>query len=209
MNYLCLLLSMQICFAASESTTITEFVGLKWERKLMDAISDEMVWQGLKFDQPDKIKLITSDYYDTQMVSRSNEWLMRNVTWIVGITKDVPYAQVYQFGLIGRTIHILNDHYADNPNVRFGMLDYTKEELLKMTMIGDSAPAIAMFKDGYVYRLPGMNEQYHLVHRFIEQGYLEVDPSILWKVSGRWSYLDLYSFYIIKEMRNFQRTFGQ
>ena len=128
----------------------------------MTAISDEMIWQDLHNDVPGQVQLVTSEYYDTKLVSRwTSEWLAGDTTWIIGFTQDFPYKESYIFGLIGRTIHILAKHYANDAKIRFGLVDYTKEELLKMTVIGDTAPAIAMLKDGKVIRLQGMKEAYH------------------------------------------------
>ena len=100
------------------------------------------------------VKLITSEYYDTHIVSRwTSEWLAGDTIWLIGFTQDIPYKERYVFGLIGRTIHILSKHYAGNPKIRFGLVDYTKDELLKMTVIADTAPAIAMLRDGKIIRL--------------------------------------------------------
>lgn len=83
----------------------------------------------------------------------TSEWLAGDTTWIIGFTQDIPYKESFVFGLIGRSMHILSKHYAGNPNIRFGLVDYTKDELLKMTVIGNTAPAIAMLKDGKKIRL--------------------------------------------------------
>ena len=149
----------------------SEYVPLKYDHKLMTAISDAMIWQDLDEDIPGHVLLITPEYYDTQIVSRwTSEWLAGDKTWLIGFTQDFPYKERYVFGLIGRTMHILSKHYADNPKIRFGLVDYTKDELLKMTVIGDTAPAIAMLKEAKIIRLQGMREAYHEVYEFIEVG---------------------------------------
>lgn len=115
--------------------------------------------------------MITPEYYDNHIVSRwSERWLADDIVWIIGITKNVPYKDDFIFGLIGRTMHILNEHYKSNPKIRFGLIDYTEDELLKMTLIGDLAPSIALLKNGTVIKLQKGGEAYNFVHHFIEIG---------------------------------------
>ncbi len=60
----------------------------------MDAISDKMVWnlQNDFTNLPGMVYNVTGEFYDQNIVSRwSSSWLTGDKTWIIGITKDVPF----------------------------------------------------------------------------------------------------------------------
>jgi len=71
---------------------------------------------------------------------------------VIGVTKNYPLKLSYQYGQVTRTIHTLNAQYQHNEKVRFGLVDFTKEDLLKDTLVNDSVPKIVVLKDGYIYK---------------------------------------------------------
>jgi len=102
--------------------------------------------------------------------------------------------------VISRTIHILNKIYAENEKIRFGLIDYTKEELLKVTLTtADAVPRIVVLKDGHLYKDHPMRDAYHLLHEFIEVGLKNLPPERIKRASGRVTLIGLYWSYIIKE----------
>ena len=115
----------------------------------MDAITDNMVWQLENdfIDQPGKVYNITGEFYDQILVSRwSQDWLAGDQTWVIGITKGVPFKAQVQYGLVGRTVHILADLLKSNDTLRFGLIDYEVEENLKTTLIGQVQPRVVILK---------------------------------------------------------------
>jgi len=62
--------------------------------------------------------------------------------------------------LVGRTIHILADFLKSNDTIRFGLLDYTQDENLKTTLIGQVQPRIVILKEGNVYVVSGIRDNY-------------------------------------------------
>lgn len=74
----------------------------------------------------------------------------------------------YQYSLSARSATILNDNfYYDQPNIRFGILEYHEWEDIKETLYLPG-PSVVVLKDGVVYRNDPMQDTYHLVHQFIE-----------------------------------------
>jgi hypothetical protein len=94
----------------------------------------------------------------------------------------------------------LNQIYAGNGNIRFGLVDYTQEELLKVTLVTDAVPRIVVLQGGHFFRDVSMREAYHLVHEFIEVGLKKTPPERMVSVSGRVTPVGLYWSYIIKEL---------
>jgi hypothetical protein len=96
------------------------------------------------------------------LVSRwTSKWLDGNTTWVIGITKDAPFIQNWPYGLVGRTIHILSSLYAGNSTLRFGLVDFKEDELIKEALVGQKEPIIIMIHQGKVYGCPTYKEAYN------------------------------------------------
>ena len=73
-----------------------EFKGLDYDPALFNSFSDAIIWKNLDQDTPNSVQIISSDYYDSKIVSRwSSQWLAGNTTWVIGVTKDYPFKQDY------------------------------------------------------------------------------------------------------------------
>lgn len=128
---------------------------IEYERKLMDAIEDDKIWEGLSTElspRADAVHLITGEFFDTHLVSRlTSQWIGGNTTWIIGITKPGSWDKNYNHPLVGKTIRILSDIYAGNETIRFGLIDFTKNEELKEGLVGKQEPRLIMIHNGQVY----------------------------------------------------------
>ncbi len=127
---------------------------IKYSRAVMEQYTDEDIWV-LKNDfdnKPGVVYNVTGKFYDQHIVSRwTSELLQGDEIWLLGITKNISFNTNYQYGLVGRTIHILADMYKNNATMRFGIIDFTKDEQLKETLIGNSAPIILLIVNGRVF----------------------------------------------------------
>jgi len=80
---------MKLLLIVSPVLVLSEFVAMKYDHSLVAAISDQTVWQDLHTEVLGKAQLVTSEYYDTKIVSRwTSEWLAGDTTWIIGFTQD-------------------------------------------------------------------------------------------------------------------------
>merc|ERR1712157_10370 len=120
----------------------SEYVGIEYERKYMDMVNDDdWLWteeKGAHNDplssnkdgsgSPNHVKFIDYDFYDKYIVDyNTGKWLADDTVWVIGMTAPIAYdSQVsdHIYGLIMRTIRILNDHfYQGNDKVRFGVVN--------------------------------------------------------------------------------------
>ena len=173
------------------------FESIQYERKVFESIPSETLWTNVS-DNSGNVTLITPEYYDTRIVSRwTNQWFAGNTTWIIGVTKDVPFEQNYMFNVVAKTIHIVNNIFAGNNTIRFGLVNSTECELLQVTLVGHSNSGIVMLKDGILYRDAPFKEAYHYVHEFIQHTYTNRSNSA---AQGRISVVGLYWSYVIKDI---------
>lgn len=132
----------------------------------MDALSDDDPWTDIKSDVPHRVQLITGNYYDEKIVSRwTSSWLPEdNTTWVIGVTKPFPFMKEYEFGLVSKTIRILNDLYAQDDSIRFGLVDYRHDELLKEALLGLQVPTVVVLRNGLIIKDRPFRESYDKVH---------------------------------------------
>ena len=107
---------------------------------------------------------IDYEFFDRFIVNRwTNEWLAGETTWVIAMTAPVAYdpeTAGHTYGLIHRSIHILNDHfYQGNNDVRFGVVNFYEHELIKETLYG-RGPCYWVLKDGMAYRNKGFHDAY-------------------------------------------------
>jgi hypothetical protein len=111
----------------------------------------------------------------------------------------------YKYSLPPRSVTILNDNfYKGNEKVRFGIVDYTKWEDIKETLMV-YGPCILVLKNGVVYRDEPMKETYTMVHEFLESKLPNGDIYYQYPVGGRITLPGLYLTYWKREVRNAQR----
>ena len=104
------------------------------------------------------------------------------------------------YSLSARTMHILNDNfYQDKPNVRFGIIDYGEEEILKETLWAFNS-GIIVLKDGMIYYNNVMQDAYHLVYELVERKIPEGDVKEAYAVRGRLTVPGLYMTYWKREL---------
>ena len=118
-------------FLATIVSVAAAYEPIKYSRAVMEQYTDEDIWV-LKneFDnKPGVVYNVTGAFYDQHIVSRwTSELIQGDEIWLLGITKNIPFNTNYQYGLVGRTIHILADMYKNNNTMRFGIIDFTKDE---------------------------------------------------------------------------------
>ena len=180
--------------------------------------SDEMLWTEEKeahadpltslkdgSGSPNHVKYIDYDFYDKYIVDyNTGEWLAGDTIWLIGMTAPVAYdsqTSDHIYGLIMRTVRILNDHfYQGNDKVRFGIVNFYAHELLKEAL-GGRGPCIWLLKDGVAYRHRPMNEAYHKVHTFIEDGHMGEVIYETRDASARLNTFGLYRAYVLRDLR--------
>ena len=105
--------------------------------------------------------------------SFSNTWLAGDTVWVIGITKQIKAGNTYQHGVIGKSIHSLAETFASNQTMRFGLINYERDECLKETLIQNHEPGVVLIKNGTVYRQDKMRESYSQMIEFINRGYIK------------------------------------
>ena len=188
---------------------IDAFEGITYDRKYMDMYNDEMLWTEDKeahsdplqamsdgSGSPKHVKIIDNDYYDKYIVDRATgEYLPGDTTWVIGMTTNVAYdpnTGDHIYGLIMRSIRILNDHfYQEDDKVRFGIVNFYEHEYIKESLNG-RGPVIWVVKDGIAYRNRPVNEIFHKLYKFIEIGYMGDKVYEKVEVRPRLGFIGLY-----------------
>ena len=174
-------------------------LSIPYERSYMDAINDNEIFSQLVtvlHDSPSVVHLIDGSFYDNHLVSRfTSQWLAGNTTWVIGITRDEPNATNFQVNLVGKSVIALSKVYGHNETLRFGLVDYYKDEEIKESLVGMKAPKIVMIHDGLVYQNNPFQEGYNRMYEFIQGGWqsAKFPPK---PISGRLTVVGLYWAYI-------------
>ena len=80
---------------------------------------------------------ISAEFFDQNLVSRwTSAWLGGEETWVIGVTKVESWQKSFAYPLVGKTIHILSKVYAQNDTMRFGLVDFQRDEEIKESLIG-------------------------------------------------------------------------
>ena len=161
-----------------EEPTVLGFQKLKYDRKYMDMYNDEMIWSGNVYTDSestnldpkgsgsfDHVTYIDYEFFDKFIVDRwTSEWLAEDTTWVIAMSAPIKYDPKdhnHVYGLVARSIYILNDHfYQGNNKVRFGIVNFYEHELIKETLYG-RGPCYWVIKDGFAYRNVGFLDAYH------------------------------------------------
>ena len=87
------------------------------------------------------------------MVSRlTSDWLGGDTTWIIAVGKPIPFDENYQASLAARSLTILNNEfYKERDDVRFGIVDETAWETIKVSLYMQSGQRVVVLKGGIVY----------------------------------------------------------
>ena len=199
-----------------------KFEGIQYDRKYMDMYTDEMLWTEEKASHadpllslpdgsgsPNHVKYIDYDYYDKYIIDyQTGEWLAGDTIWVIAMTAPVAYSannSDHVYGLIMRSIRILNDHFYKGQNkIRFGVVNFYVHELIKEAL-GGRGPCIWLLKDGDAYRHKPMREAFHKVYEFIEHTHIH-EPYEKIKAAPRLSTFGLYRTYVTRELRRSQRS---
>lgn len=108
------------------------------------------------------------------------------------------------YNIVGKSIRILSEIYSGNETLRFGLVDFTKDELIKETLVGLKEPKIVMIHNGELYIQGNFGEGYNYMYEFIQGGWTKKTAKPL---HGRLTTVGLYSVYAIRETRQYQRVF--
>ena len=146
---------------------IEAFDGIVYDKDLSYAYPDDLIWVEPENDtyggDPNEVQIIDGPFFDTFIKSRwtSEDIPDEDTIWVIGMTTNIPFERDYIYHLIGKTIRILNDHFfQDVPNVRFGLVDFYKQEDIKEAF-GGTGPCLYVLNNGIAYRNYPMRESYH------------------------------------------------
>ena len=171
-------LFVTLAFFAQRVDGSEDFVALDYDRAFMDALTEDSVWQrneethlkqGAR-GSPAHVKHIDGEFFDNFIVSRwTSQWLAGDTTWVIAVGRPIPWSQGYKFSLAVRSVNILcYNFYQARPDVRFGVVDDTQWEDIKITL-NLLAPGYVVLKDGKILHNEFSTDSYTQIYEFLER----------------------------------------